>query len=92
MTENKGQIELQKIVNIEPVLEANYQARKDSQDGFTKDRNMRRVASVPFETWLSWTREEPGLVAGDKELREKLLRKKLYADENKVFWTVNKGL
>ena len=92
LTETKNGIELHKTVNIEPVLEANYQARKDIQNGFTKDRNMRRVASIPFETWISWTKEDPGLICGDKELREKLLRKKLHAEENKVFWTVNKGL
>jgi hypothetical protein len=92
VTETNGKLVLDKVVNIEPVLQANYEARKDSQNGWSKERNIRRVASIPFETWIAWTREEPGLIAGDKELRDKLLKKKLYAEENKVFWTINKGL
>lgn len=92
LTEDKDGIILNKTVDIEPVLKANYEAKKDYQNGFSKDHSIRRIASVPIETWVEWTREEPALVLGDRELRENLLRKKLYKEENKVFWTINQGL
>jgi hypothetical protein len=53
---------------------------------------MRRVASVPILTWLEWTKEYPEIMHGDKEIKEKTLRKLLYKEQAKPFWTVGKGL
>lgn len=92
ITEDKGELTLTRTVDIDPVLRANYEARKDDQNGFSKNRSIRRVASVPIETWVDLTKRMPELLLGDKELREKTLDKWLHSDEGKMFWTVNKGV
>lgn len=92
ITEDKDGLTLHKTVNIDPVLKANYEAKKDGQNGFSKDRSYRRVASIPMETWLDLTRRVPELLIGDKELREKTLAKWLRSEEGKMFWTVEKGV
>lgn len=92
ITEDKGKFTLIQSVDIDPVLKANYEAKKDSQNGFSKDKSYRRVASIPIETWVSLTRRMPELLLGDKELREKTLNKWLHSEEGKMFWTVSKGV
>jgi len=92
ITEDRDKITLDKVVDIEPVLAANYFSKKDSQNGFSKDRSMRKVASIPFETWLDLTKRMPELILGDRELREKSMRKWLKSEEGKMFWSVEKGV
>ena len=83
---------MQKIVNLEPVLANNYLQKKELNNGFTKDRSMRKIASIPFETWLNLTQRFPELLLGDKELKEKTLNKWLHSEEGKMFWSVEKGV
>jgi hypothetical protein len=92
ITEDKGEFILHKSVDIEPVLKSNYESKKDLQNGFSKDRAYRKVASIPMETWLDLTRKMPELIIGDKELREKTLNKWLKSDEGKMFWSVERGV
>lgn len=92
LEEQGGKIVLTHTENIEPVLEANYASRKDLNNGWSKNRNMRRIASIPFTVWLQWTKQYPELIMGDKELKEKTLRKILKEEEMKQFWTVEKGV
>ena len=92
LEEKDGKLILTNSINIDPVLKANYEARKDSKDGYTDGHTMRRVASVPFPTWLVWTRDHPELLIGDKELKEKTLKKLLYQEESRPYWTVGKGI
>lgn len=90
LTEDKGKLILNRVVNLDDNLKACHELRKDDQNGWTKDRSMRRVASVPFDVWNMWVKQNPELLAGDKELREKTLRKLLY--QYKEYWTVGKGV
>jgi hypothetical protein len=92
VTEEKGKLILDKVVNLEPYLQSAKEQRHDVRNGWFKDRSMRKVASIPFEVWHQWTRLHPELIAGDKELREKVLHKLLYQEEAKPFWTVEKGI
>jgi hypothetical protein len=92
LTEDGDTITLEKAVDIEPVLANNYLSKKDPQNGFSKNRSMRKVASIPFETWIELTRRMPELILGDKELREKTLNKWLRSEEGKMFWSVNHGV
>jgi len=92
LTDDKGKLTLTKTVDIDPILKANYESKKDSQDGFSKDRSYRKVASIPMETWLDLTRRMPEIIIGDKELREKTIRKWLRSDEGKMFWSVEHGV
>lgn len=41
----------------DPVIERN-KAMATHNDGYTKDRTMRRVASIPLIIWLKWLNEE----------------------------------
>lgn len=84
----KDKFVINHIENIDPVLAHNYEARKDPNQGYSKDRELQKVATVPMLTWLEWTRKFPELVAGDKELREKTLRK-LLNKEFPMFKTIN---
>lgn len=92
LIEENGQFTLLKTVDIEPVLKVNYEFKKDLQNGFSMDRSLRKVASIPFETWIALTRQMPELIAGDKELREKTLNKWLRSQEGKMFWSVTSGV
>lgn len=92
VTEHNGQVVLNRTVDIEPILKANYEAKKDEQNGFSKDRSFRKVASIPFETWIDLTKRFPELILGDKELKEKTLNKWLYSEEGKMFWSVERGV
>ena len=92
LTETKGEFTLTKNVDIEPILKSNYEAKKDDQNGYSKDRSFRKVASIPFETWINLTKRMPELILGDKELREKTLSKWLRSEEGKMFWSVEKGV
>lgn len=80
-----------KVVDETPLLRANDHAKRDSQDGWSVDRKMRRVASIPFDEWNVWIKNYPELLVGDKELREKTLRKLLYS-RGKRYWTVGNGV
>ena len=92
LSEDRDGITLEKSVDIEPILRANHLSKKDSQNGFSKDRSYRKVASIPFETWIDLTRRIPEILLGDKELREKSLNKWLRTEEGKMFWSVEKGV
>lgn len=92
LVENNGEFTLTNTVNIEPILKANYESKKDSQNGFSIDKSYRKVASIPDVVWFQLTKIMPELVTGDKELREKTLKKWLRSDEGKMFWSVEKGV
>ena len=89
---NDGKFTLNHAMDITPILEANYHAKKDAQNGWSKDRNMRRVASIDPLTWKKWTQKFPELLLGDRKLRDKTLYNLLYTEEGKQFWTVERGV
>jgi len=91
-TEKNGEFTLTKTIDIDPVLKSNYESKKDLQNGFSKDRSLRKVASIPFETWIALTRKMPELIVGDRELRENTLNKWLRSNEGKMFWSVSSGV
>ena len=92
VSEEKGEFTVTHAMNIDPILKHNYESRKDLSDGWSKDRSYRKVASIDPITWKKWHRENPELLFGDKELREKTLYRLLYSEEGKRFWSVNKGV
>lgn len=90
VVEENNKLILTKTEDISPVLAHNYELRKDSQDGWSKDRSYRHVASIPFPVWLEWTKRYPELVHGDKELKDKLTMKLIREREAEEYRTVNK--
>lgn len=81
---------LNRAVNINPVLEANYHARKDAQNGWARDKSYRRYASVPMEVLLEWKKEYPEILSGDAEAEHSALSRILDRPENEIFMTVEK--
>jgi len=88
ITVNGDEIIMNKVVDIEPVLKANYESRKDSQNGFSKDHEWRRVLTVPMEVLMMWKQEYPEIMSGDHEAEDSALKKLLKREENKLFSTV----
>lgn len=88
LTEDKDGIRLEKTVLLDPVLEANYEARKDSQNGFSKDKSYRRIMSVPMEVMMAWKQEFPEIMSGDREAENAALKILINREENQVFSTV----
>lgn len=88
--EENGNLVLTRAVNVEPVLEANYHARKDLQNGWSKDRSYRRIGSIDFDVWNELIKRHPEIVCGDSLERDRLILKWLNSDEGRQWKTVDK--
>jgi hypothetical protein len=60
--------------DVEGVLEANKAAR-NTNDGYNKDRTMRRVASIPVVVQLAWLNEDPPLDIYNPEHSDRLAKR-----------------
>ena len=78
--------------NLDPQMRHNYDLRNSEGNGFTADRQYRRIASIPNLTYFEWIKAYPELVQGDKELREKTLKKLIKKPENAWVRTVDGGI
>ena len=81
--------------NIAGIPEYCHDLSKDASNGFTKDRNMRRIGSFPNMTLLEYDRTHTGWWARvsqtkDLEDRQKALREFLASDYAKPFMMVEK--
>ena len=70
---------------IDSILESNYEARKNDNNGFTKDRSMRKVASIPEMEFI----KRPELI---KDLSGNTMKRFLRSDECKPYLRVRKGV
>lgn len=75
----KEEIYKPKRVNIDPDVNAAKILRKEytHNNGFTKERNMRHVARIPYADYLMGMQEDP-LMFKDKRKLRKFLSKKPY--------------
>jgi hypothetical protein len=87
-----GKIVLTKSINLDPLLEHNYQLRKDSQDGWSNDRSYRHYGSVSMEILMQWKKEFPEILSGDRDAESSALRILFNRPENEVFMTVKKKI
>lgn len=83
---------LTKIVNIEPILAANYDAKRDQQNGWAKDRSYRRFGRVPLEIIMMWKQEFPEIMSGDRKAEHNALKKLFSRPENEGYMTVRKKM
>lgn len=84
-----------KITNNEyvgDVMDNNSQLRSDLNNGFSVDREFRRIASIPNSVFYEWIRHYPEITQGDRELRDKTLKKLLKKPENFWLLTVDGGI
>lgn len=63
-----------------------YEVRKESNNGFSKERQFRRIASIPVLAWYELLKKCGGNVT-DKDIRDYLR-----SEEGEMFKTVNKGI
>ena len=70
---------------IDGILASNQEARKDDGNGFTKDRSMRFVASIPELEFI----KRPELI---RDLSGNTMKRFLRSDEAAPFRRVRKGL
>ena len=81
--------------NIAGIPEYCHELSKDPSNGFTKDRNMRRIGSFPTFTLMEYDRLNPGWYARitqtkDFEDKQKAWREFLDSDYAKPFMMVEK--
>ena len=75
--------------NIDPHLKHNKELL-NLNDGYTKDKSFKRVASIPVLALQIWAEQETGQnnwFSLPKEIQKKILRKKLNSNEYKYFRT-----
>lgn len=74
------------------VMEHNEQLKRAGNNGFSQDREFRRIATIPNSVFFEWMRHYPEIMQGDRELRDKTLKKLLKKPENSWLKTVDGGI
>jgi hypothetical protein len=69
--------------DVEPVAAACKELRKDSNKGFSKDRTMQRIASIPELVWFA----HPEFIGDHGQVNLKELRKFLKSPEGEMYVT-----
>jgi len=77
---------------LDDQMKHNYELRKNENNGFSVDREFRRIASIPNSVFYEWMKQYPEIVQGDRELRDKTLKKLLKKPENAWVKTVEGGI
>lgn len=79
--------------DIEPILNANKIAQNDGSNGYSKSRDLRRVASIPLVVIEQWMKEDGvNILALTGDEKQKYFRRKLNDPDNKYFRTDAGGL
>ena len=87
--ESDGKLTINNQQNLNPLMERNKKLYT-LNDGYTKSRDMRRVASVPPLILQIWTKEYNGtnnLWGLHKDTQKKIMRTKLNINEFRYFRT-----
>ena len=89
LDEMENKIVLKEEVNIDPHLKHN-KILLNQDDGYSKSRDLKRVASIPTLALSVWAKEYNGdgnWFALPKEVQSKILKTKLNSNEFKYFRT-----
>lgn len=81
----KDKVVIQHVEPIGELLSQNAELRKDPNQGWDKKKEMKLEARFDPVTWLEICRLHPEIRSGDRELRQKTLRKVLN-DPNFAFF------
>lgn len=74
--------------NIDPILKEAQRLRQAENNGFSDDRNYRRVALIPELVWLA----HPELLDEHGRINRNELKKFLNSPEGEGYKTVNRGI
>lgn len=83
------QVVIERNVNYKPIIEHNKKMYTHN-DGYSKSRDLKRVASIPTLVLELWTKEYNGTgnwFALPKEIQQKILKQKLNSSEFQYFRT-----
>lgn len=80
-------VKVSHVENVSPIFAANQKSREDSHNGFSDDRSMRKIASIPPLVAIEAEKTHPGLFQ-DKNMMKEFLR----SDVGKLCMTVRKGV
>jgi len=89
LDEKEKQIVVKEEVNIDPHIKNNKRLY-NLNDGYSKSRDLKRVASIPTLALQVWANEYNGTnnwFALPKEIQKKIMKKKLNSSEFKYFRT-----
>ena len=92
--EMEGKIAVKEEVNVDPHIKHN-KILYNLNDGYSKTRDMKRVASIPTIALSVWANEyngSPNWFALPKEVQKKILKKKLNSNEFRYFRTAEGSL
>jgi len=87
--DSNKQVVIERNVNYKPIIEHNKKMYNHN-DGYSKSRDLKRVASIPTLVLELWTKEYNGSgnwFALSKEEQQKILKKKLNSSEFQYFRT-----
>jgi len=91
--EDKGVIQ-ERTINHQPILENNKKLYTQN-DGYSPDKGLKRVASIPTIALSVWANEYNGdsnWFGLPKEVQKKILKKKLNSNEFRYFKTAEGNL
>lgn len=83
------QVVIERNVNYKPIIDHNKKMYTQN-DGYSKSRDLKRVASIPTLVLELWTKEYNGTgnwFALPKEVQQKILKTKLNSNEFQYFRT-----
>ena len=83
------QVVIERNVNYKPIIDHNKKMYTQN-DGYSKSRDLKRVASIPTLVLELWTKEYNGTAnwfALPKEVQQKILKTKLNSNEFQYFRT-----
>ena len=83
--ESAGQVTVERVQDVEPILDNNKRLLNDGSNGYSKSKDLKRVASIPLVVLEQWMKEDGVnfLAMPHGPDREKYLRKKLNDPNNK---------
>jgi len=87
--DSNKQVVIERNVDYKPIIDHNKKMYNHN-DGYSKSRDLKRVASIPTLVLELWTKEYNGTgnwFALPKEVQQKILKKKLNSSEFQYFRT-----
>jgi len=81
---------IERIQNIEPILNSNKREQTFSDNGYSKSRDLKKIASIPMVVIEKWMKDDGvNVLALTGPERTKYFRKKLNDSDNRYLRTDN---
>jgi len=82
--ESAGQFTIERVQDVEPILDNNKRLLNDGTNGYSKTKDLKRVASIPLVVIEQWMKKDGvNFLSLSGPERQKYLRKKLNDPDNR---------